>query len=389
MEKYNILLVHNYYKVAGGEDTVFNSEKQMLIENGNHVFEYTRNNNEICKMGIIQKLFLPFTNIFSFKTYRDVKRLIKKHEIDIVHIHNYNNLISPSVIYACKKYNIPVVQTIHNFRLLCPNGLFFRNNEICEECPNKGLKYSVRYNCFHSSKIQTFFVALSLKIHRLTGIYGYLNFIFLTEFNKDKFVHYNKLIKCFEEKKFFIKPNFVDETDLPNLSNIEKKNQYIYAGRLSEEKGILDLVNIWEKVNDEKLIICGSGPLENELRELIYQKKLNIEMLGLLNHSELLKEIASSKALIFPSKVYETFGLSILESFFVNTPVISYNIGNSSSLNKHGYLYNDSSELVDCIKKFSFNENIIVPPEYTKTVNYEVLFRIYKLIIDNRKVEKK
>ncbi|MBO5475023.1 MAG: glycosyltransferase family 4 protein [Bacilli bacterium] len=389
MENYNVLLVHNFYKVSGGEDTVFNSEKQMLIETGNNVYEYTKSNNEIDKMNIICKMFVPFSNIFSFRTYNDVKKIIKTHNIDIVHIHNYNNLISPSILYVCKKFDIPVVQTIHNFRLLCPNGLFFRNNRICEDCPNKGLKFAVRYKCFHNSRIQTFFVSLSLKIHRLTGILKYVNFIFLTDFNRNKFIEYNQKIKSFDENKFFVKPNFVDESDLPDLSRIQKKNQFIYAGRLSDEKGILDLVNIWDKVNNEKLVICGSGPLENKLKEIIKVKNLNIQMIGYLNHRDLLTEIASSKALIFPSKVYETFGLSILESYFVNTPVISNNIGNSALLNNQGYLYNNNDELINCIKNFNFNKNISVFSQYKKSSNYDILLGIYKSIINKRKVDKK
>lgn len=381
MKNYNILLIHNYYKVSGGEDVVFQNEKQMLLENGNQVFEYTRNNKEIDKMNIIKKVILPFTNIFSIKAYRDVKNYIKSNKIDIVHIHNYSNLISPSIIYACKKCDIPVVQTVHNFRMLCPNGLFFRDNKICEDCPNKGLKCSIKHKCYHRSRLQTLFVALSLKIHRLTKIYKYVNFIFLTDFNKSKFVEYNKKIKCFDENKFFVKPNFVDENDLPELTNIQKENHFVYAGRLSEEKGILDLVNIWDKVNNEKLIICGSGPLEKEIRDIIQEKNLNIEIVGQLNHKNLLKKIAESKALIFPSRVYETFGLSILESFFVNTPVISYNLGNSALLNTHGYLFDDDQSLVNSIKDFSYDKTISVSPKYTKNANYEMLVNIYESII--------
>jgi len=384
MKKYNVLLVHNFYKVTGGEDTVFCNEKQMLIEKGNCIYEYTRDNREIDKLNVIRKVFLPFTNIFSLKTYRDIKKYIKKHKIDIVHVHNYNNLISPSIIYACKKCNVPIVQTIHNFRLLCPNGLLFRDNRICEECPRAGLKKSIKYRCYHKSRLQTFFVMLALKIHRKMKAYKYVNFIFLTEFNKSKFVEYNKSLKCFDEKKFFIKPNFVDENEIPELSEIRKKDQFIYAGRLSNEKGILDLINIWNKVNNEKLIVCGSGPLEKEIKNIVQNKKLNVEMLGQLKHKELLKKIAESKALIFPSRVYETFGLSILESFFVNTPVISYNLGNAALLNHHGYLFNNDEELINCIKKFDPNKEIIIEPGYTKKENYEILINIYDSIISRK-----
>lgn len=381
MEKYNILLVHNFYKVSGGEDTVFKNEKQMLIEKGNIVYEYTRDNSEIGSMNFIHKLLLPFTNIFSLKTYREVKKIIRGKKIDVVHVHNYNNLISPSIFYVCKKLNVPIVQTVHNFRMLCPNGLFFRVNEICEDCPNKGLKCAVKHKCYHNSKIQTFFIALALLMHRFTKIYKYVNFIFLTDFNRNKFTEYNKKLKCFDETKFYVKPHFVDEKDLSNLKCIKKKNQFIYVGRLSDEKGIMELVKLWKSVNNEKLIVCGNGPLEGTLKDYIKINKLNIELLGFLDHKSILNKIEESKALIFPSKVYETFGLTIIESFFVGTPVISYNIGNSAIINKNGYLYNNEEELIKKIKNFNFNNKINISREYYKDENYKLLIAIYENVI--------
>ncbi len=381
MENYNILLVHNFYKVSGGEDTVFKNEKKMLIDNGNVVYEYTRDNNEINSMKLMHKILLPFINIFSLKTYREVKKIIKSKNIDIVHIHNYNNLISPSIFYVCKKFNVPVVQTVHNFRMLCPNGLFFRTNAICEDCPRKGLQCAIKYKCYHNSKIQTFFVSLSLLIHRFTKIYKYVNFIFLTDFNKNKFVEYNKKLKCFDETKFYIKPHFIEKQALLNMKSFKKKNQFIYVGRLSDEKGIMELVKLWKLVNNEKLIICGNGPLEEILKNYIRINQLNIELLGFVDHKSVLSKIRESKALIFPSKVYETFGLTIIESFCVGTPVISYNIGNSAVINTNGYLYNNEKELITYINNFNYNDTISVAKEYYKDENYKLLVDIYEKAI--------
>ena len=129
--KQKVLIVHNYYQIPGGEDTVVVNEKKLLEDHGHEVVLYTRHNAELKTFSKIQKLLLPFSTIFSRKTYREVKTLIKNEKIDIVHVHNTLNLVSPSVYYAAFHCKVPVVQTIHNFRLLCPGATFFRGGQIC------------------------------------------------------------------------------------------------------------------------------------------------------------------------------------------------------------------------------------------------------------------
>ena len=176
--KERVLMVHNFYQIGGGEHTVFENEKRLLKDNGHYLCEYTRDNAEISKSKIT-KLFLPFTTVFSFKTYREVKRLIRKEKIDIVHCHNTFPLISPSVYYAAWKCKVPVVQTIHNFRFICPNGVFFRDNKTCEDCLNKGLSCSLKHSCYRNSKIQTLVLVNMLRFHRIIGTYKKLDYIFL------------------------------------------------------------------------------------------------------------------------------------------------------------------------------------------------------------------
>lgn len=153
--KLNILLVHNYYKVPGGEDTVVANEKELLESYGHKVRLYARSNQELEKFSFVQKLLLPFSSIFSLKTYREVKKLIREEKIDIVHVHNTLSLISPSVYYAAFCCHVPVVQTIHNFRMLCPAAILLRNGKICEECIEEGLKCAVQHGCYRNSKLQT------------------------------------------------------------------------------------------------------------------------------------------------------------------------------------------------------------------------------------------
>ena len=133
-KKQNILIVHNYYQIPGGEDTVVANEKKMLEKHGHKVTLYSRNNAELKKMPRLRKIFLPITTVFNPRTYRDIKKLIKQENIEVVHVHNTLNLVSPAVYYAARRMKVPVVQTIHNFRLLCPGATFYRDGHICEDC---------------------------------------------------------------------------------------------------------------------------------------------------------------------------------------------------------------------------------------------------------------
>ncbi|MEH7111505.1 glycosyltransferase [Neobacillus niacini] len=211
ISKPKILIVHNYYQIPGGEDTVVANETKLLKQKGHEVVFYSRNNSELKDLNLFQKLCLPFTTVFSIKTYREVKEVIKKQNIDIVHVHNTLNLISPSVYYAAFACKVPVVQTIHNFRMLCPAATFYRNGNICEDCTSKGLKCAIKYSCYRQSKLQTIACVVTLKLHRFFGTYKKLNYICLTEFNMLKLLELNKgKKKIIDPEKVFIKPNFIN-----------------------------------------------------------------------------------------------------------------------------------------------------------------------------------
>ena len=207
-KKQKILIVHNYYQIPGGEDTVVTNEKKLLEDNGHEVILYTRDNNEIKKMNFFRKLLLPFTSIYNPRTAKDIKKIIKENGIDIVHVHNTLHLISPSVYYAAVKCGVPVIQTIHNFRFLCPGAMLYRNGNICEDCINKGLRCAIRHGCYRNSRPQTFILVLSALIHRATGIYRKVNFICLTEFNKQMLLRINRKKQIIQPSKVFVKPNF-------------------------------------------------------------------------------------------------------------------------------------------------------------------------------------
>ncbi len=328
-KKQKILIVHNYYQIPGGEDTVVANEKKMLEKHGHKVLFHSRNNAELKQMSKFQKLFLPITTIFNPRTYKEIKKLIKSENIEIVHVHNTLNLISPAVYYAARAMHVPVVQTVHNFRLLCPGATFYRDGHICEDCMKNGLWCAVKHKCYRGSRTQTLACVISIWFHRMVGIYGKINYICLTEFNKSKLLE----LKQIKPEKVFVKPNFVVSKGsfIPDES---RENQFVFAGRLDKLKGIDILFEAWKKMGDAapKLVVCGTGPMEECCKMFIQQNDVNIEMLGFVSNAEVLKIIAKSKALVLPTQWYEGFPMSIVEAFSVGTPVVCSDFGNVGSV---------------------------------------------------------
>lgn len=375
--KEKILMVHNYYQISGGEDTVVSNEKRLLEEYGHEVVLYTRNNNEMRSMNKLQMLALPLITIFNPKTYREIKQIIREEKIEIVHVHNTFNLISSAVYYAAVKMRVPVVQTIHNFRFLCPGATFYRNGNICEDCVNKGLRFAIKHKCYHNSRTQTLICVINMLIHRHTGILRKINYIALTEFNKEKLLQ----LKQIESNKIFVKPNFVEGENIDGL-----RSGFIFAGRLDELKGIKVLVAAWKLMGNKapQLTICGTGPLETWCRA--ETKNLNVKMKGFVSNEETKQLIGKSKALILPTQWYEGFPMSIIEAYSLGTPVICSDLGNTGAIveeNITGWKFapGNVEELISKVLNWSnicITVKEIYEKKYSKEINYLQLSKVYK-----------
>ncbi|AWI06387.1 glycosyltransferase family 4 protein [Clostridium drakei] len=386
MDKERVLIVHNYYQVSGGEDTVVANEKKMLEDNGHEVFMYTRHNEEIKKSGILEKIKLPFETIYSFKTVREVKKVIRENEIDIVHVHNTLPLISPSVYKAAKDCGCKIVQTVHNFRLLCPGATFTCNGKICEECISKGLKCAIKNKCYRNSKIQTLAVVLMLKINRIIGSYDKVDtYIALTKFNK------RKLEALIPKNKIVIKSNFTEKTNL-DIIPVKDREYFMFLGRIESIKGIHLLLNTWKEIKDETLVIVGAGTEEGYLREFITNNNIsNIEFLGTRKKEDAMKILSKAKALIIPSQWYEGFPMVIIEALSQGVPIIGSNIGNVGGLLKdktYGIVHDfTNSSIKEVLKSFQnidklnmYINNALNEYErkYSVNKNYRMLEKIYK-----------
>lgn len=385
-KKQKILIVHNYYQIPGGEDTVVENEKKMLEDHGHEVILYTRNNSELNNFSKRQKILLPVSTVFNFQTYREVKAMIKKEQIDIVHVHNTLNLISPSVYYAAFSCKVAVVQIIHNFRLLCPGATFYRDGHVCEECLEKGLMCAVKHSCYRGSKIQTLACVISTTIHRMIGTYKKLNYICLTEFNKEKLLH----LKQIKESKVFVKPNSVASVGKVVLRKM-RDNKFVYVGRLEEIKGVDVLLKAWKHLGADapELYMCGKGPLEAWCRSYIEEHHLDkVHLMGFVPNEQVKQLIGESKALILPTRVYEGFPMTIAESYACGTPVIGSDLGNTGSLIEEGvsgwkFAHKSPEELAACIRRAEkwdaeFPEEI--RQKYSIEENYRRLWEIYQNI---------
>lgn len=394
MKQYRILQVHNFYQIPGGEDVVVRNEKRLLEEHGHKVYTYYRSNAELKEGGKFSKLCVPFTAIYSFKTVREVKKLIKEYQIDIVHVHNTLTMVSPSVFYAAFRCHVPIVQTLHNFRMLCPAGSFFRDNVICEECVQGGLKCAVKHKCYRNSKLQSFVSAAVLKVHRVLGTYRKVNFICLTEFNRNKLLALGDIV---DAKKIFIKPNFTFAEGIEPSNVPEQEEYYLFAGRVEALKGVDIAIKAFEQIPDRKLYIAGTGPMMDEMQAYVKEHNIqNVKFLGYLQKEDMTEKFYHAKAVIMTSQCYEAFAMTIAEAYSYGVPVIAGRVGNMEGMVQEGvtgvkFTYNSSSDLAEKVKEFEKLDRVTLKENarefYQERLrpedNYQKLMEIYESISAN------
>ncbi len=386
----NILLIHNTYQQKGGEDSVLENEYQLLKEK-NTVEKLLFNNEDI--KSSFDKLKTGFNSIYNKNSAKIVEEKIKEFSPDIIHVHNFFPIASPSIFYVANKLNIPIVMSLHNYRLICPNALLFKNNEICEKCVNKSFAIdAVLHGCYRESRVQTFALALMSYVHKKRKTWNTKvdKYIALTEFAKEKILNSSLGL---DESQIVVKPNFV----IDNGFELEKEEYCLFVGRLSKEKGIDVLLNTFQN-SERKLLIIGTGPMLETVKE--YSKEYsNIEYLGFQSIDFIIDKLKKAKALIFTSIWYETFGMTIIEAFSCATPVIAPNLGAPGELVLDGYtgfIYKAG----DSIELHSSIEQLYIQPEmytqlcknarkdflekYTKEKSYDYLMKIYQDVINGK-----
>jgi glycosyltransferase involved in cell wall biosynthesis len=380
-----ILILHNKYKIPGGEDAVVLNEAHLLEEYGHDVKVFYFSNEDI--NGIVSKIKSGVNAFYSYKSKAEVKRVIESFSPDVIHVHNYFPKFSPSIFYLAKGMDIPIVQTIHNYRYICPGALLLRDENICELCISKTFALpAIRNRCYRNSYLETGVVTSINYVHNKLGTWQSKidRLITLTEFAKQKFLESSFSAP---KKKYIVKPNFVEDFGF----NFERGDHFLFVGRLSKEKGIDILLNAF-KSNHLPLVIVGGGPLEEEVR-LAASRHENIIFKGYQKPEDVREQMKSCKALIFPSIWYEGMPMTILEAFSTGCPVVVSAIGGMAELVSDGYdgLHFEVGNSEDLILKLdsielAMNRNArnTYEKKYSPTRNYQSLIEIYTQVIDEK-----
>ncbi|KAF3981210.1 MAG: glycosyltransferase family 4 protein [Methylococcales symbiont of Hymedesmia sp. n. MRB-2018] len=349
-----LLIIHNKYQSnnIGGENIVYKNELESLQSKlgKENVFSFEVSNDDISKYRLIFNIW------FSFKYYKKVKEIIKNNNVDIVHIHNFYPLLTPSIFKASKDAGAKVVHTLHNYRLWCVSGIFYRDGYgICELCTkNKFSLQGILNKCYRKSLVQSILAQASFWFYRATKVFDNIDYFFvLTDFQKEK-------VKSLgiNEKRLILKANSLK---MPSYI-VSKRENYVYVGKLEESKGIYKLLKIWEQLDKKYVLtIIGGGDAEEDLKAKYTQT--NIIFKGKCSREKTLKNISQSKYLIQPSIWYETFGLTIIEAMSYGVPVIGFDVGTRADFIEdefNGFISSEENFENTIIKSFEYN-------------NYEVL----------------
>ena len=391
-----ILFIHNEYaQKGGGENQVVDSEIRLLKENGHEVVSFIRSNYDVLEKGK-KNAFRSLLHVkFNKKIYTELRQFCEKEKPDVAHVHNFWFALSPSVYQACYDVNVPVIQTLHNFRTLCLNALLLRKGKPCEKCVEHSSLKGIFLRCYHRSFLHSWFVYRMQKGFQKV-IHIPTTFIALTEHGKEIFIRAG-----FPKDKVVVKPNFVPDC-FGEKTNIPHKYKALFIGALMEHKGVRTLLKAWKKLPKVELTIIGDGDLREEMKSFCTQNQLkNIIFRGYLNHAEIAEELLNTSFLIMPSECYETFGLSVIESFSAGKPVIASSIGALKVLieaKKTGLLFKpgDVSELVSCVKEILNQEELIRMGEnarkeyeekFSTTAGYRNLIEIYNQAIKSRGIQ--
>jgi glycosyltransferase involved in cell wall biosynthesis len=375
--------VHNAYQQKGGEDSVVESEIALLQANGHAVEKFARHNDEADAMGRIP---LALRTIWNAGASRAFAEVLESFRPDVVHVHNTYLMISPSIYWTAARFRVPVVQTLHNFRLLCPQAMFLRDNKICEDCLGHVPWRSVVHACYRNSKPQSAVLATAVTLHRAIGTYHtkVSRYIALNEFCRQKFVKGG-----LPAERIVIKANFVEDP-IPVES---VRSGFLFVGRLSSDKGVEVLAQAARESPESSIRVAGTGPQAAMLHGLP-----GVQMLGALSGSAVREEMQRACALLLPSIWYENLPRTLVEAFACGLPVIGSRLGALKELivdGETGLLFDPGSS-ADLAAKISWAQRnpgslcdmgVAARAEYEKKYtpekNYVQLLEIYRDAIDS------
>jgi glycosyltransferase involved in cell wall biosynthesis len=387
-----ILAVHNRYQRPGGEDQVFVDETTLLETRNHRVLRYEVHNDQVKQAN---RLALAKDTVWNTSAYRELGALIRRERPHVVHFHNTLPLVSPAGYYAARAEGVPVIQTLHNYRLLCPVALFFRDGRVCEDCIGKAVPWpGVVHRCYRGSRTASGVIATMLTVHHALRTWTEMVdvYVALTEFARNKFIEGG-----LPAGKIVVKPNFV----APDPGRGQGGGGYaLFVGRLAPEKGTETMLAAWDRLGTRiPLKIVGDGPLRDQVVEAAARQS-NVEWLGHRPVEDVHALMGKADMLIFPSQWYETFGRVAAEAFAAGTPVIAANIGAVAELVEHGrtglkFRPGDPEDLVTQLewalshsaelRRMREEVRAEFEAKYTAERNYRALMEIYEAALERKK----
>lgn len=381
----NILVAHNFYKLAGGEDLCVASEIALLRAHGHQVESYCLSNDSVDGM---RRLQLAGRTIWSLQAAAEIRRVIRAHRAEIVHFHNMFPLISPAAYYAAHAEAVPVVQTLHNFRLVCVNAVLLRDGRPCEDCLGKAIPWrGVVHSCYRGSRAASATVAGMLMAHRLLGTWRHAVDVYVapSEFGRRKLIEGG-----LPAARIAVKPNFA----YPAPGVGEGEGGYaLYVGRLSEEKGVHTLLAAWEGLrNVVPLKIAGDGPLAGAVREAVARNPA-IEWLHGVPHAEVYGLMGQAALLVLPSQCYEgALPRVVIEAFAKGTPVVAPRHGAMADIIDGGnglcFAAGDARDLAAKVQRLCADASLLMrmrraarrtfDRNFTADANHDALMEIYR-----------
>jgi glycosyltransferase involved in cell wall biosynthesis len=387
-----ILTVHNKYKIRGGEDESREAESSLLESRGHEIKTFVLDNDSIVGIGAIRS---GFEATWCQSSYENIRRVIGEWRPDLVDVQNFFPLGSPSVHYAAFHSGIPVIQTLRNFRLVCPGAALFREGSVCEKCLGKTLPWAgILHGCYRGNRLASTAVATMLLTHNLLGTWRkcVTTFVALTEFARRKYIEGG-----LPAEKLIVKPNFVP-VDLGRGPG--GADYVLYVGRMSEEKGVRLLLEAWRLASPKgRLLLVGEGPLTPVAQERANESE-SIVHLGRVPIREACDLMGKARALVFPSLWYEGMPRVIIEAFCKGTPVIASRLGSMQEMvveGKTGWFVNagDRQSLAAALSRpfcapdeaagMRAAARIEFEEKYTAERNYSLMMDLYGRAIASRK----
>lgn len=393
---HKVLLVHNEYRNPGGEDVVVAQEAKMLRDAGHTVLEYHRSNHEIDALGWWDKITLPKRVVWANDTIRDLRTLIKREKPDVAHFHNTLAMISPAAYYAVQEMGVPVVQTLHNYRLLCPRADLFRDSKVCEDCLGTTTLWpAILHGCYHGSRTQSAGLAGMLVVHRFLKTFRDQVDLYLTvaEFARRKMIEGG-----IPAEKIWVLPNFVD----PDPGERDELGNYaVFVGRFSPPKRVLTLLEAWKDLREIPIKIVGSGPEERTLINIARDNGLDrVEFCGWQPRDKALSILKKASFLVFTSEWYENGPLVLLEAFACGVPVITTRLGAAAELVEDGrtglqFTPGDPQDLAAKVEwawshpremeEMGRQGRAEFEAKYTAQANYKMLMQVFEKVITGSK----